>query len=79
MLLFGESDAYGNAVPLVQAPAATAGAGVLCNEDGVTAHRRLLTVVWDEGGGKAGSDEFFRVAAQGLLAEFFGVGSVLFV
>ena len=79
LLFYRERNAEGNAVPLVQASAATTGAGVLCNEDRMTAHRRLLAVVWDEGGGKAGSDEFFRVAAQDLLSEFFGVGFVLFV
>lgn len=62
-----------DAVPFVKATAATAGAGVLRNKDGVTPHRRLLAVVFGKGGGKAISHEVFRVGADGWEPHLFYV------
>ena len=74
MLLFGgEGDAFGHAIPFVKAVAATTGAGVLSNKDGVTPHRRLLAVVLGLGRGKALPYEVFRVSADGWELHLFYV------
>ena len=66
MLRFGgEGDAFWDAIPFEKATAATAGAGVLSNKDGVTPHRRLLAVVLGLDRGKALPYEVFRVGADG--------------
>ena len=50
LLLVGERAVERDAVPLVEAAAATAGGGVHGLEDGVAVHGRLLAVVCGVGG-----------------------------
>ena len=79
MLLRREGDGFGDVIPFIEAVAATAGAGVLGDEDGVPAHRGLLAVVWNRGGCKPRRNEVRGVTPKFLFAEFFGVGAILFV
>ena len=79
MLRFGgEGDAFLDAIPFEKATAATTGAGVLSNEDGVPAHRRLLAVVLGLGRGKALPYEVFRVGADGGEPHLLDIVFVLF-
>ncbi len=48
-------------MPFFQAAAATAGGGVLGDEDGVAAKRGLLAVVWNHGRGQPPGDKILRV------------------
>ena len=74
----GEGDAFLDAIPFEKATAATTGAGVLRNEDGVPAHRRLLAVVLGLGRGKALPYEVFRVGADGGEPHLLDIVFVLF-
>ena len=56
--------------------AAAAGGGVLGDEDGMASHGGLLSVVARRGGGEAGENEVFGVAADGVGAFFADVGAV---
>ena len=65
MLAFGgDGDATRHLPPLREAVAAAAGAGVLGNEHGVSAHRRLLPVVGWIRRGEARADEVLAMAAD---------------
>ena len=60
----GDGDATRHLPPLREAVAAAAGAGVLGDEHGVSAHRRLLPVVWWIRRGEARTDEVLAMAAD---------------
>ena len=60
----GDGDAARHLPPLREATAATAGAGVLGDEHGMTAHRRLLAVVGRIRRGEACADEVLAMAAD---------------
>ena len=66
LLSIGERCSPSDAVPSFKASAATARARVLRDEDGVTAHRRLLAVIWDDGGSKTGAHKILGVLADGV-------------
>ena len=65
-------------IPFFEAAAAAAGASVLREEDGVTAHGRLLTVIRDLSGRKTGGDEILRVTADLFKSCLFDIGFVVF-
>lgn len=76
-LLFGrQRAAFRNMMPFFEAPAATAGAGVLRREDRVTLHRRLFAVVGNIRRGKPCRNKSGGVRSEGGFAFFEGVPPV---
>ena len=68
--LGGDGDPARHFPPLREAVAATAGAGVLGDKNGVSAHRRLPTIVCWIGGCETCSDEALAMGADGGYAFF---------
>lgn len=76
-LLFNrQRAAFRNMMPFFEAPAATAGAGVLRREDRVTLHRRLFAVVGNIRWGKPCRNESGGVRPEDFFAFFEGVPPV---
>ena len=65
-------------IPLVQAAATAAGAGVLGNKHRMPAHRCLLAVIWDDRRRNPRSDEVGGMTLNGVHVPIHYVLPVLF-
>lgn len=77
MLGVGEGDSFRDVIPLIETVAAATSAGVLRDEDGVPAHRRLLAVIRGKGRRKASPNKLFRMAAKSVHTDPFDIVSIL--
>jgi hypothetical protein len=78
LLAVGQRFVFWYLIPFIKAVAAATGAGVLGNEYGMTAHGRLLSVVWNVSRGKAGSDKILAVRPNGFDPLIFYILPILF-
>ena len=78
LLAFGEINALSHPIPFFRASSAAAGAGVLGDENGMSPHGGLFSVVVGDGGGEADGNEILCVDADGVKALFADVVLVPF-
>lgn len=77
LLAVGEINALSHPIPFFQAASAAAGTGVLGDENGMSPHGGLLSVVFRRGGSKADGNEILCVDADGIKSLFAHVVLVL--
>lgn len=76
LLVGGKWTTLRDVVPFRQAVPATASSGMLGEEHGMSAPRRLVSIVRGCGGGKAGRDEVGGMAGNRIESVFGDVGAV---
>ena len=74
----GEGDSFRDVIPLIEAVATATSAGMLCDEDGVPAHRRLLAVIRGKGSCEASPNKLFRMATNCVHTDPFDIITILF-